>query len=173
MKGETEILDRGLNAFNSLSRDHTSFTFRNSTKSGFGLSTPSLGITSMPIPGGGPRCAMSLSTPSLGITKLTFNRVVNEMSQLAFNSLSRDHLKRLRAIATLQLSYFQLPLPGSRCHERLRARDPRRGGFQLPLSGSQDLAALESGVLVDADDFQLPLSGSQLIANAVSTDFVQ
>ena len=78
---------------------------------------------------------MLLSTPSLGIT-------------------SSSELVGVDSRTTS----FQLPLSGSRCHER--PGQVPGGGFQLPLSGSLSVEECSDMVECKRLTFQLPLSGS-------------
>ena len=76
----------------------------------------------------------------------------------AFNSLSRDHRRRYVELPKyLRRGGFQLPLSGSLKHSWTFTVVLEHVTFQLPLSGSH------SGSLVVSDEgiiFQLPLSGS-------------
>ena len=78
------------------------------------LSTPSLGITGFKSPAEPERFGCKLSTPSLGITsladyeKVDFAKIVDP-----FNSLSRDHSRKIRPETTRRGFGFQLPLSGS------------------------------------------------------------
>jgi len=171
----------------------------------FKLSTPSLGITSQNLSDGLDSLIGSvLSTPSLGITFRENELMIDDESDFqlplsgslafaislsciiiksAFNSLSRDHIGTKGVVDSAVDGFFQLPLSGSLGDQsKADSADPRGAGFQLPLSGSQQLNTLLNRVKrfkltfnsLSRDhlqakgwsnhhfqsDFQLPLSGS-------------
>ena len=167
------------------------------------LSTPSLGITfrenelmiddesdfQLPLSGS---LAFAISLSCI-IIKSAFNSLSRDhwqdqtsrkgVPRWTFNSLSRDHIGTKGVVDSAVDGFFQLPLSGSLGDQsKADSADPRGAGFQLPLSGSQQLNTLLNRVKrfkltfnsLSRDhlqakgwsnhhfqsDFQLPLSGS-------------
>ena len=172
-------------SFNSLSRDHMERLLEPGGSAARELSTPSLGITGprarggiyacrltfqLPLSGsldvfrvGYPAPDLFLSTPSLGITGHFPRQVLVLILETGLRILSTPSLgitsgtRHLRGYG--HSTHFQLPLSGSQ-EELVEPEEERsREVFQLPLSGSLDVAGGAAGTSAVA--FQLPLSGSQ------------
>ena len=73
-----------------------------------------------------------LSTPSLGITE-KYRKLMEEIRQLTFNSLSRDHMSPCRK--TNRHIILSTPSLGITCRAHISSPDACTD-FQLPLSGS-------------------------------------
>ena len=82
---------------------------------------------------------------------------IDLFSTVAFNSLSRDHLRHFETSGGMRMVALSTPSLGITGHPT--RTEAGRGGFQLPLSGSRFVPG-DAGVDMGRVDFQLPLSGS-------------
>ena len=133
---------------------------------------------------------VNLSTPSLGITE-KYRKLMEEIRQLTFNSLSRDHMSPCRK--TNRHIILSTPSLGITCRAHISSPDACTD-FQLPLSGShepetsrpvrsmpltfnslsRDHSTAKDAIQSDwIGDFQLPLSGSQFPSRFGQGTFAQ